>query len=328
MTWDLFSTKLMNAAVVIVFFALIIWLLRFLYGPKGKFRDPQWDRWNEEARLKLEAELDAKADEALAGRFEAYGRSYFTGEETHDFHLRLKMEHTANVLAHAREIAASEADFSPEGHGREAARALTLAALFHDVGRFEQYERYKTFADSLSCNHGGLGASIVRKEGFLEYESPEIRRLAILAVALHNRFGVPPRLSAKPRAVLEALRDADKLDILRVMAGYLGPEPQDDGVVLMHLADEPERYSPPVLEALMQGRSALYGDMRYYNDFRLLLCTWLGELRYAASLRLAKRQGHMDRIIEGLGGVPEAQALARARVAAVLGDAAVFGDAG
>lgn len=319
MTLDLFATKLMNAAVVIVFFGLIIWLLRFLYGPKGKFRDPQWDRWNEEARQKLEAELDAKEDAALAGRFEAYGRSYFTGDETHDFHLRLKMEHTANVLAHAREIAATEADFSPEGHGRDAARALTLAALFHDVGRFEQYARYKTFADPLSCNHGSLGASIVRKEGFLDRESPEIRRLAILAVALHNRFSVPSRLSARPRAVLEALRDADKLDILRIMADHLGPEPQNDSVVLLHLADEPGLYSPPVLEALKEGRPAQYGDMRYYNDFRLLLCTWPAELRYAASLRIVKRQGHLDRIIEGLGGVPEAQALAAARVAAVLG---------
>ena len=329
MTLELFSTKLLNAAIVAVFFGLIIWLLRFLYGPKGKLRDPEWDRWNEEARIKLEAELDEAADKALAERFEDYARRWFTGDDGHDRHLRLKMDHTARVLAHAREIAALEKDFSPEGHGRDASRALTLAALFHDVGRFEQYTRYKTFADPLSCNHGSLGASILRKEAFLKYESPEIRRLAILAVALHNRYAVPERLSGKSRAVLEALRDADKLDILRVMAEHLGPEdpgpehpgqtPKRDSVVLLHLADEPARVSPAILDALKEGRSARYADMRYYNDFRLLLCTWLDELRYETSLAIAKRQGHMDLLINGLCGAPEAQALARARVDAAFG---------
>lgn len=318
MTWDLFFIKLLNAAVVILFFALILWLLRFLYGPKGKFRDPEWDRWNEEARLKLEGELDERADKALVDRFEAYGRSYFTGDDSHDYPLRLKLEHTANVLAHAREIAAREEDFSPRGYGGDASRALVLAALFHDIGRFEQFRRYQTFADPLSCNHGDLGASIVRKQEFLAHESPEIRRLAILAVALHNRPAVPGGLSGRPRAVLEGLRDADKLDILRIMAEQLGPGSCKDRVVLLHLADEPGRVSPAMLAALREGRTALYKDMRYHNDFALLLCSWLGALRYDASRAIAKRQGHIDRIVEGLSGVPEAQALARDRVDAAL----------
>lgn len=36
--------------LIIAFFGSIIWFLRFLYGPKGVFRDPTWDRWNEDAR--------------------------------------------------------------------------------------------------------------------------------------------------------------------------------------------------------------------------------------------------------------------------------------
>ena len=34
-------------------------------------------------------------------------------------------------------------------------------ALFHDVGRFPQYARYKTFRDSISTNHAALGASVL-----------------------------------------------------------------------------------------------------------------------------------------------------------------------
>lgn len=318
MSLDIFSLKLMNAAVVVIFFALFIWLLRFLFGPGGKFRDPQWDRWNDEARRNLERDLDQKADAPHVKRFEAYARSYFSGDQSDDRHLRLKMDHTAEVLAYAREIAAREKDFSTVGFGFEARRALALAALFHDIGRFEQFRRHRTFSDSLSFNHGRFGASILRREAFLESESPEIRRLVIMAVALHNRRTVPGGLSGKSRAVLEALRDADKLDIFRVMAGHLESPSQDDGVVLLHLADEPGSFSPEVLKALKEGRTANYEDMRFYNDFRILLCTWPGELRYAVSREIAGRQGYLDRIIAGLYNVPEAQRACRERVDAVM----------
>lgn len=50
--------------LIIAFFWSIIWFLRFLYGPKGIFRDPTWDRWNDQARR--EAELSAQDADARA----------------------------------------------------------------------------------------------------------------------------------------------------------------------------------------------------------------------------------------------------------------------
>ena len=50
--------------LIIAFFWSIIWFLRFLYGPKGIFRDPTWDRWNDQARG--ETELSAQDADAQA----------------------------------------------------------------------------------------------------------------------------------------------------------------------------------------------------------------------------------------------------------------------
>lgn len=50
--------------LIIAFFGSIIWFLRFLYGPKGIFRDPTWDRWNDQARR--EADLSANDADAQA----------------------------------------------------------------------------------------------------------------------------------------------------------------------------------------------------------------------------------------------------------------------
>lgn len=307
MSLDIILSKGLSTALVLLFFAAIVFFLRYLYGPKGRWRDPEWDRWNEEARRELERKLDAEEDSSLQERFTRYARSFFTGDEAEDEPLRLKLEHTFHVLAHARELAASEAALAD----REVSRALQLSALFHDVGRFEQFVRYHTFADPLSCNHGVLGVRAVLSKGFLDSQTPAIKRLALSAVAMHNRLQVPERLAGKPRAVLLGLRDADKLDILRVLSGYLGPETQIDTVVLLHLQNEPASYSPSVLEALEAGRGALYKDMRYVNDFRILLCTWLYDMNYATSLKIVKREGHLSRIIEGLGALPDVQARVR-----------------
>ncbi|MDL2216387.1 HD domain-containing protein, partial [Desulfovibrio sp. OttesenSCG-928-M14] len=166
-------------------------------------------------------------------------------------------------------------------------RPLVLAALFHDLGRFEQLVRYNTFADDLSCNHGLLGARLLHELGFLQAEEAPIRRQTMALVALHNRFAMPAPLPEERRLALAALRDADKLDILRVMAAHVRPGVPMDNVVMLNAVDEPKRCSPAIVAALEEGRTALYRDIRFVNDFRLVLCTWLHDLHFSTSLRLA-----------------------------------------
>ena len=314
MSWELFLTKGLNIAIMAGIAAAIVFFLRLLYGPKGRFRDPQWDAWNEEARLQLEKEMDVKEYAPFREVFTAYARSWFTGEPAVDRHLTLKLDHSFRVCAHVSELAACE----PALADREVSRALKIAALFHDVARFEQFVTYRTFADDLSWNHGVMGARTVLRQGFIKKEPPAVRRLIFGAVALHNRPDLPAALPEKLRLVLSALRDADKLYILRVMEGHLKPDGTADNVVLLDLTDEPERCSPAILSALEEGRTAFYRDMRYYNDFRIMLCTWFFDLYFPTALHIVKREGYIERIIDGLAAVPEVREKASAAVKAAL----------
>ena len=310
MQWDLILTKGFSVAIMLGLFALIVVFLRFLYGPKGIFRDPVWDKWNEEARRKLEREEDAKADERLKRAFLAYARGFLSGGAAEDAPVALKIDHTLRVLACAEQIAADEAAFAEHNTGR----ALRIAALFHDVGRFEQYKKFRTFTDAESCNHGALGARILRREGFLRNETRQMRGLVMGAVAAHNSLKLPARYSGVALDILRGLKDADKLDILRVLSEKLAPGAKKDEVVMLHLKDEDGRFSAPVLDALKAERVALYADMRYYNDFRLLLCSWIFDLHFAASCRMMQSEGHLDALIAGLANIPEAQAIAREKM--------------
>lgn len=314
MSWELLLIKILGAAFVAAVFAGIVFLLRFLYGPKGRLRKPEWDVWNEEARRELVCAENRKAEASLREAFSAYAKSFFTGVEEDDAPLQLKLEHTFEVVRHAEEIAGREPDFADE----ETAHALRLAALFHDVGRFDQFRRYRTFFDGTSCNHALLGVAILRERKFLRKEARKTRALVLAAVAAHNRFTVSAALPAPLRQVLLGLRDADKLDILRVMADNLRPGGERNGVVLLHLQDEPGSYSPAVLQALDEKRTALYRDMRYVNDFRILLCSWVHDLHFFSSYRIIRREGYFNRIVDGMDALPELQQRLRACVESAL----------
>ena len=133
--------------------------------------------------------------------------------------------------------------------------------------------------------------------------------LAVARQALRDGLWEVARAHAEKVATDEArlvtgiVRDADKLDILRVMEQHLSGTERDATVVL-HVADEPDRFSPEVVEAALTGRLASYGQLRYVNDFRILLGTWIYDLSFASSRRMMAEEGYIRRILDGLPDLP------------------------
>ncbi len=227
----------------------------------------------------------------------------------------LKEEHTFRVLANAREIIAGE------GFGGPLARACLLGALYHDIARFVQYRGWRTFRDGSSINHGEAGARLLEEYGPLACE-PMLAKTVIQAVRLHNAYELPGDLPVDLRLVTNTVRDADKLDILRVLDENLqGPRPWLP-TVIMTLPDDPGIRSDRVIACALEGRPASYGDLRSVNDFLLLLGTWTYAMVHATSRRLMLRQGHAlnllrklpdrhygearDRLLEGLAAAGKA----------------------
>lgn len=206
----------------------------------------------------------------------------------------LKLRHTLEVLATARVITAESAP--PPALGR----ACLLGALYHDVARFEQYRRYHTFRDRESCNHGLMGVKILKREGRLDGEDRALRRRVLTAVGLHNRFALPTALPEDVALVTYVVRDADKLDILRVMRENLCSGRPYHPTVVLGLPDDPDLVSDTVLRAAHEGRVASYSDLTSVNDLRVLLGTWLFDMHFPASRRQFATAGHARKLLEGL----------------------------
>lgn len=273
-----------------------------------------WQRCIKESGITMDKTEEAWSFEDHKAWFVNYTNAFIAAMPDDAGPLHLKVEHTWHVLANACAIVEAEGLAGLGSDAEDIRRATMLAALYHDVGRFPQYRDWRTFADALSVNHAVLSAQTLVREGVLKREKACVRRLVLGAVVLHNRYAVPENISEQTHLVTHIVRDADKLDIVRIMAPQLSyasltqvrKQAAEGGhnVVTMHVQDEPALWSEAIMEDAMAGRVAKYTDMRYVNDFRLVLGTWIKELCFEASRKHLAESGLMEEIFAGLPACP------------------------
>ena len=116
-----------------------------------------------------------------------------------------KFHHSFRVMEYTKEICES-LNLNEE----DTSLALVIG-LLHDIGRFEQWNKYKTYYDSISIDHGDLGADIL--EDFLEED--ENKHIILTAVKNHNKPSIENDLDERTLLFCKIVRDADKLDIIK-----------------------------------------------------------------------------------------------------------------
>ena len=106
-----------------------------------------------------------------------------------------------------------------------------VSTLLHDIGRYEQFKRYKTFLDRHSVNHIGLAIEILTKENILESLENELQTLILAVIANHNNLSIPDNLHDIEQYFTKLLRYADKLDIFRIMVEHYEDASNNHAVV-------------------------------------------------------------------------------------------------
>lgn len=217
--------------------------------------------------------------------------------------IHLKIDHTFNVCRDISHI-------SRELGMQEGAVCLAEAVgLFHDVGRFPQYARYGTFRDSISVNHGLLGATVLAEEGILDALPDHERDSILQAVKFHNAYSIPRLKDDSQTHFIRLIRDADKMDIWRVFVEFYDlPEEERSPAVTLGLPDL-QGYSEEVLECIFDGRIAALSMLRSVNDFRLMKLSWIYDINFGPTFELLRER----RYIERLGAtLPQTPAIVRA----------------
>lgn len=222
--------------------------------------------------------------------FAAYVQTFTSEKIDMQQNITLKKEHTKRVcceilhLGHQLGLNASEL------------RLAELTALFHDIGRFEQYARYGTFVDGKSVNHAQFGVRILQEKNVLARLDESVRDLVLRIIAYHNRAVLPTEENATCLFFARLLRDADKLDIWRVVTDYYQHKDQKNNTAIeLGLPDTPA-FSDAVVKDLLARRIVNIRNLKNLNDFKLLQVGWVYDLNFTPTFQRVNEKGYLDMI--------------------------------
>ena len=222
-----------------------------------------------------------------------YMRSFYTDDEEVQQGIVIKETHTGYVTSNSIELAKY---LNLPAHDVELAEII---GLFHDVGRFRQYSIYKTFNDADSEDHADLGLKVIDELDFFKELSDEDNDIIHFAIKNHNKKLI--ELTDDERKILFAkiIRDADKLDIYRVLAPYLAQENADK---MPNFIKGKERadISPDFVENFMSGKQADYRQIRTNGDRKIVRLMWLYDINFSWTMKKVVERGYIEQIIAAL----------------------------
>ncbi|MDW7681558.1 MAG: HD domain-containing protein [bacterium] len=220
--------------------------------------------------------------------------------------INLKYQHTRRVCQEM-EMLCSQLNL-PQS---DALMAKTMA-LFHDVGRYEQYQQYQTFLDMKSVNHAELGIQILIQKDVLKNLKKNQQQLILSAINFHNRKQLPPNQSDKTLFFAKLLRDADKLDIWRMVIDYYYRQGDEtNGAIELGLPDTPD-ISDGAINNLLNQKIVELEHVKNTNDFKLLQIGWVYDINFLPALMAVQQRGYLEKIFDKL---PELDSLNNVRQA-------------
>jgi len=174
-----------------------------------------------------------------------------------------------------------------------------ITALFHDIGRFPQWKNYATFNDSASEDHALLGLEVIAQHKILMSLSTEDRELIQTAILHHNVRKLPLDLPQRQDLFSRLLRDADKLDIWRIVIR----EREGHGNLVETLAGDipmSNSMSGELVTELMKEKVPDFRLVRNRNDMILLRLGWVFDLNFPISCREVLKRQYVQRLCDNL----------------------------
>lgn len=246
---------------------------------------------------------------------------YVKNYNVEDPKVKLKIDHTYRVAGFCQKIAAS-LELS-----REEVDLAWFCGLLHDVGRFEQLRNYDTFIDAQSIDHAIYGAEILFDQGRIrDYvedcsEDDFIRKV----VSCHSAYRIPEEYDERTVLFANILRDADKVDILRVNVETPLEEIYNVSTDILRN----ESVTPEVLQAFQEGHTVLRALKRTAVDNVVGHISLVYELVFPISLHMVAEQGYLDRLMDFQSENPETRrdfAVIRKKMGEYLSPLLTFGN--
>ena len=224
-----------------------------------------------------------------------YMKSFYSDDAEVQRGILIKETHTGYVTANSVELAKF---LQLPTHDVELAEII---GLFHDVGRFRQYSIYKTFNDADSEDHADLALKVIDELEFFNELAAQDYEILRFAIQNHNKKTVAPTDDDRKILFAKIIRDADKLDIYRVLEPFLAQANVDKMPNFIKsggnlVAD----ISPDFVENFVTGKQADYRKIRTNGDRKIVRLMWLYDVNFSWTMRKIVERGYIDKIVSNL----------------------------
>lgn len=226
--------------------------------------------------------------ELILEEFKKYTAPY----DISDPKIRLKVEHTYRVAGLCHQIGESICLNSADTD------LAWVIGMLHDIGRFEQLRLYNTFVDADSIDHASFGVKLLFEDGLINTFLPKATdtelSLLLTSILNHSLYRLPAGLSDKQTTFCNILRDADKIDILRVNVDFS----LEDIYNCTRKELMESEISPKVLEAFNEGHAVPRVYKKTPVDFVVAHIAMVQELVYPKSRQILNFQGYIDKLLD------------------------------
>jgi putative nucleotidyltransferase with HDIG domain len=226
--------------------------------------------------------------------FESYINTFSGLTEEQQKNFTIKKEHSKRVAGNSKKLA-ELLKLEPEE-----TKPAVIIALFHDIGRFKQLVNYDTFNDSVSEDHAEVAVEILKEKGFLNELNLKEQEIVFTAIRLHNKFELPKKLNERELLHARILRDADKLDILKVLSDYYTDKSQKPNHTLTWELPKATQVSPGVVKEVLSGKLVSKHEVKNEMDVKIMQLSWVFDINFKSSIELIFQNRYLEKIYSTL----------------------------
>lgn len=227
--------------------------------------------------------------------FDDYVARFYGDDAYVNANLKLKEDHSRRTCNEMRYLAE---ELSLSDNQKQIAEVI---ALLHDIGRFRQFVRYKTYNDARSVDHCLLSLEMLRETKVLDGIEKEEKQLIEKAIEYHGQKQLPGGLDGECLLFSQLIRDADKLDVFYVVTeSYKRYRKSPYEFNLEVEFEDVPQYSKRIVEDILRGQLVDYSRLRTLNDMKLLQLGWVYDVNFTATLKRIRQRRFLEHIIDFL----------------------------
>jgi putative nucleotidyltransferase with HDIG domain len=211
--------------------------------------------------------------------------NYVSNYDLSNKKIKLKYNHSLRVSALCKNIAKSL------NMNDEEILLAELIGLLHDVGRFKQLEKYNSFDDGKTIDHGLVGATYLFNNDVIRnyIETDTFDEIIKKAIFIHNKASIPNHFSDTEKLYAKIVRDADKIDILYLIS-----------IKEINFQMDNENISEEVLKCILDEHFINHKIVKTVLDKVLLNLAFVYDLNFNYSYKVINKEKYISTIIDSL----------------------------